>query len=359
MMITATGAGNPGDDAIPGAKAAVADINAAGGVKGRPVELTICDTHANPNQASACAQKALSSSSIVATVGDDDYTGGGPITTVLAGKMAAVAHKQYTPADFAAKAAFATDCGGVGISAGMAEWLAIQGSKNIVALVYGNAGGQNVVSFLSQELSGLFPSTKLTSVSIPLTATDMTSYAAQAISKKPDGVMLAVPESTTVGGIQQLRAQGYTGKIQVASTVLTPGALKQIGNADGVQATGCYSYGSKGYAAYLASMAKNQPGADSGDEAINGWIGVHAFADVMSSSSQPLTREGVLAAFNAETSLTTNGLTPTIDFTKESGIAGFTRAFNPTAVNHEVTNGKLTDVPPTQFLDFLTGKIVS
>src|ERR1700726_369250 len=79
MMITATGPGNPGYDAIPGAQAAVADVNAAGGVRGHPVKLTVCDTHGNQNQAAACAQQALSTSSILATVGDDDYSGGSPI----------------------------------------------------------------------------------------------------------------------------------------------------------------------------------------------------------------------------------------------------------------------------------------
>jgi branched-chain amino acid transport system substrate-binding protein len=359
MMITATGTGNPGYDAIPGAQAAVADVNAAGGVKGRPLKLTVCDTHGDLNQASACAQKALSTSSIVATAGDDDYTGGGPITGVLNGKMAAVGHKPYTSADFTAPSSFPVDCSGVGIVGGEAEWLATQGSKHLVALVYDTAGGQQIIKFLGGELSALFPSTSLTAVTIPATATDMTPYAAQAIAKNPDGVMLALPQGSTVAAIGQLRAQGYAGKIQTASTVMTPSAIKQIGDTKGIQATGCFSYASKGHTDFLASMAKNKPGADTGDEALNGWMAVHEFADVMSPSSQPITRAGVLAAFNAESSLSTDGLTPTINFTKKTPVPGFDRVFAPTAVNHEIVGGKQADVKPTQFLDFLTGKIAS
>jgi branched-chain amino acid transport system substrate-binding protein len=359
MMITATGTGNPGYDAIPGAQAGIADVNAAGGVKGRPLKLTVCDTHGDPNQASACAQKALSTSSVVATAGNDDYTGGGPITGVLNGKMAAVGHKPYTAADFTAPSSFPVDCGGVGIVGGEAEWLATQGSKHLVALVYDSAGGQQIIKFLNGELSALFPKTTLTAVTIPATATDMTPYAAQAISKKPDGVMLALPQGSTVAAIGQLRAQGYTAKIQTASTVMTPSAIKQIGDTTGIQATGCDSYDSKGHADFLASMAKNKPGADTGDEALNGWMAVHAFATVMSASSQPITKAGVLAAFNAESSLSTDGLTPTINFTKETPVPGFGRVFAPTAVNHDIEGGRQTDVKPTQFLDYLTGKILS
>jgi ABC-type branched-subunit amino acid transport system substrate-binding protein len=358
MMITATGPGNPGYDAIPGAQAAVADVNAAGGVRGHPVKLTVCDTHGNQNQAAACAQQALSTSSILATVGDDDYSGGSPIAGVLGDQMAAIAHKQYTPPDYSGKGVFATDCGGIGISAGMAEWLAKDGSKNMAALVFDNQGGQQVVAFLTSELKVLFPGTKLAPVLIPVTATDMTSYAAQAISKKPDGVLLALPENLTVGSIQQLRAQGYTGRIETPSTVLPSSAIKQLTNVSNLGAVGCYSYSSAGYQSFLAGMKAHEPSASGGDEAVNAWIGVHAFASVMSTSSQPLTRAGVLAAFNAQSALSTDGLTPALNFTKDTSITGFARAFAPTTVNHVVKDGKLADVAPVQFLDILNGKIV-
>lgn len=357
-MITATGPGNPGDDAIPGAEAAVDDVNAAGGVRGHPVKLTVCDTHGDENNAAACAQQALSTPSIIATVGDDDYSGGSPIAGVLGDQMASVSLKQYTPPDYSGKGVFATDCGGVGISAGMAEWLAKDGSKNMAALVYDNQGGQSVVTFLDSELKVLFPGTKLTPVLIPVTATDMTSYAAQAISKKPDGVLLALPENLTVASIQQLRAQGYTDPIETPSTVLPPSAIKQLTDVSNLDAVGCYSYSSPGYKSFEASMKAHEPNASGGDEAVNAWIGVHNFANVMSKSSQPLTRAGVLAAFNAESALSTNGLTPTINFTKDTGITGFARAFAPTTVNHDVKDGRLADIEPVQFLNILTGKIV-
>lgn len=358
MIITATGAGEPGDDAIGGAKAAVADVNAAGGVKGHPIKLTVCDDHGNANEASACSQKALSDSSIIATVGDNDYTAGGVITAPLNGKMAAIAHKQFTPPDYSSSSVFPVDCGGIGISAGMAEWLATNGAKNIVALVYNNQGGQSVVQFLTGELKALFPGTKLQSVAVPVTATDMSSYAAQVIAKKPDGVMLALPEPLTVGSIKQLRAQNYTGKVEGPSDVFVSGALSQIGNDANVRAAGCYSYDSDGYAKFLAGMKKYESSATTGDEAVNSWIGVQVFSSVMGATSQPMTRAGVLAAFNAQTALSTDGLTPALNFTKETGITGFARAFAPTAVDHEIQGGKLVDVKPTSFLNTLTGKVV-
>jgi ABC-type branched-subunit amino acid transport system substrate-binding protein len=358
MMITATGAGLPGHNAVPGAKAAVSAVNAAGGIDGSRIDLQICDTHGNPNQALACAQKAVADKSIISTVGNNDYTGGAPITSALNGKLAAVGHKPYTAPDFASKIGFATDCGGIGIAAGETEWLATQGSKTIVALVFDNPGGQAVVKFLEGELKKLFPSSKLFPVPIPQTASDMTSYAAQAISKNPDGVMLALPEPLTVAGIKQLRAQDYQGKIQVPATVMTPSAIRQIGDATAnLQASGCYSYNSPGHKKYLGDMKKYQAAADTGDEGLNAWLGVKSFAKVM--KGKDLTRKGVLDTFNTTSSLTTDGLTPPIDFTKETGVPGFARLFVPTVANHEIKDGKLVDITPTAFLNILTGKVTT
>src|SRR5580704_13309918 len=39
-----------------GAQAAAKAINAAGGIKGHPLQVTICDDNFNPNQAQACAE---------------------------------------------------------------------------------------------------------------------------------------------------------------------------------------------------------------------------------------------------------------------------------------------------------------
>jgi hypothetical protein len=156
-----------------------------------------------------------------------------------------------------------------------------------------------------------------------------------------------------------LRAQGYTGKIEAPSTVLTPNAIEEIGNTTNIQSAGCYSYDSQGYADFQASMARNQPSAQIGDEALAAWVGIKSFAKVMGDGSKELTRQGVLDAFNATTDLTTDGLRPPIDFTKETGVEGFTRAFSPTAVNHEITDGKQVDVKPTTFLNVLTGEVAA
>jgi branched-chain amino acid transport system substrate-binding protein len=354
MMITATGPGLVGDHVIPGAEAAVAAVNAAGGIDGRDIKLEVCDSHGSPNQASACAQKAVTDKSIVATVGNNDYVGGGPVTGVLKGKLAALALKPYTPPDFASKIGFATDCGGIGIQAGMAESLAAQGAKKIVVLFFDTPGGHPGLDFLTAKVEELFPPAKVLHVGVPRTASDMTSYAAQAISQNPDGVVLSLTEPLAVASIKQLRAQGYKGKIQAPATMMTASAIKQIGDPNNIKSSGCYSYDSAGYKSYRADMTKYQPSESTSDEGLNAWLGVKSFVKVM--KGKDLTRQKVLDTYNATSSLDTDGLTGPIDFTKENKENGFARLFSPAVVDHEIKNGEQVDVAPVTYLNIFTGK---
>ena len=65
-----------------GASFAVAEINAAGGINGRPVELVICDDKCDPYEGSMCAQKMVADPEIFAVIGhvcSSCTLAGGPI----------------------------------------------------------------------------------------------------------------------------------------------------------------------------------------------------------------------------------------------------------------------------------------
>jgi ABC-type branched-subunit amino acid transport system substrate-binding protein len=271
--------------------------------------------------------------------------------------MAAVATKPYTPPDYSTPVVFPVEGGGIAISAGMAEWPAKGGSKHIAAMVFANAGGAHVVQFLTKQLSGVFPGTQLTAINVPVTTSDVTSFAAQAAQGKPDAVILALTENLSISAIQQLRAQGYSGTIVGPSTALPADALKQLGAVGNVQVAGSYAYSSPGYQTFLAEVKAYDPSLKPSDESVNSWLGIHLFAKAMSQSSQPLTRAGVLAAFTNLSNYTTDGLTPALDFTKPNSTQGFSRAFNPTSVLHDVKNGTAADTQPVQFLNIFTGQL--
>jgi len=65
-----------------GVRMAIDEINAAGGINGRPVELVICDDKCDPYEGSMCAQKMVANSKIFAVIGhvcSSCTLAGGPI----------------------------------------------------------------------------------------------------------------------------------------------------------------------------------------------------------------------------------------------------------------------------------------
>ncbi|HSJ54414.1 MAG TPA: ABC transporter substrate-binding protein, partial [Anaerolineae bacterium] len=65
-----------------GVRLAIDEINAAGGIDGRPVELEICDDKCDPYEASLCAQKMTANEDVMAVIGhvcSSCTLAGGPI----------------------------------------------------------------------------------------------------------------------------------------------------------------------------------------------------------------------------------------------------------------------------------------
>lgn len=355
-IATAQGPVAEGTFARPGAEAAVQAVNAAGGVRGRPLDLTFCDDQAQLSVAAACATKAAADSSVIATVSDNSQNGTAIDPVLNNAHLAAIASIPYTAADFTTPAVFTSEGGGLAIVAGESEFMARMGKTKLAMMVLDTSGGAAAVQFVNAELAALYKK-KLTSVLVPATTTDISSSAAAAIRQRPDSVALALPETLEISAIEQLRAQGYAGAIVGPVEALPPAVLKNIPNPGPLYLSGAYAYSSPAYQTFLAEMKKYEPNAQVNDYALSAWVGVHEFADVMSKSTHPLTRAGVLAAFNSASDYSTHGLTPTLDFTKPNPAKGFDRLINMTQVLHQVTSSGTVDVTPVRFLDTLTGQI--
>lgn len=362
MIISGTGPTEPGSTTYPGAVAAVDAINADGGIRHHPIKIIQCDDHGVPADAAACATSAAKNKKILGTIGNNDYSDDASIIPVLvkAGKPQ-IALEPYLAADYSTAGVFTVDGGGLAIGIGEDEWMAQLGLNNITALVFDNAGGQGIVGAASGMMAAPFPKAKLSSIYVPVTTSDMSTFAEQIVneSPQPNAVVLALTESLSVGVIQDLRTDGYTGAISAAFTSLPNAAITPIKGSVGTNlyTSGVYAIDSPGYTPFAAAMKKYQPSAQLSDESVLPWIGAWMVRNVMDASKEPMTSAGIMAALNKVTNYSTGGLTPNLDFAKPTGIPGFGRAFNFTSVLHLVnSNGVSQDVKPVEFLDPMTGK---
>lgn len=343
--------------ARPGIQAAVMAINAAGGIRGHQVDLVLCDDQSQLATAAQCANQAASDSSIIATVSDNTQMTPAIDPVLEKAKIASIGGIPYTPSDFTSPILFPTEGGGLAITAGMNEFPARMGDKKIVLMVFDTSGGAAATAFVNGELKSLY-NQNVDAVLVPASTLDITSSVAAAIAKHPDAVALALPQSLSVAAINELRAQGYGGMIIGPAEALPPAVLEHVNNPGKLYVSGSYSYSSPGYRTFRSEMAKYQPSAQVNDYALSAWLPMHMFADVMSNSTQPLTRDGVLAAFDSLSDYSTQGLTPPLSYTKKNPAKGFDRLINMTQVLHEVTGSGVKDVTPVEFVDTLTGEAV-
>ncbi|MGH9047706.1 MAG: ABC transporter substrate-binding protein, partial [Acidimicrobiales bacterium] len=100
--LTAPSVGFNFSEAAGGAKAAVDEVNAAGGIKGHKLVLNICNGNGDPNTENACG-RSVEASSAVATVGDATFIN--PMAPLLTG-MAEVMDNPAQPSELTAKNSF-------------------------------------------------------------------------------------------------------------------------------------------------------------------------------------------------------------------------------------------------------------
>src|ERR1700722_16850535 len=101
-----------------GAQAAVAAINAAGGVKGHPLELDTCDDQLNANAAAACASGFVNNPSVIATAGNESSYGAETNPVLASAKIAGIGTNLLGTGDYAAPNVFAFSSGGLEFLAG-------------------------------------------------------------------------------------------------------------------------------------------------------------------------------------------------------------------------------------------------
>lgn len=296
-------------EGIAAAQAAAMAINKAGGINGHPLDLAVCNTSFNPNGAVACARQATTGDS-VAVVGGWYIPGDAlavPIET--AAKIANIGMTAVTTGDANAPYWFPID-GGVftGFPAiGTMLKKYDPTVKNVVVAEDADPSSAGAAALLDQGLT--FAHLKLAgTVTIPDTATDLSSYAAKIQSLHPDAIALA---GAPAQGVALLKVMGQLG---MDVPVVGPA---QDTPASGVAAAGVigskalwFSYtlpqsdtSNPGVALFLSQLAAagsagvaNTSTSMITAASFQSWLAVHLFANVAKTIRGPVTRASFLAA---------------------------------------------------------------
>jgi ABC-type branched-subunit amino acid transport system substrate-binding protein len=321
-------------------EAAIKAINSAGGVNGHPLTLTVCDTNRDPNGAATCARQAASDKSVVAVVGRVSEYGGSIAPVLDAAGLPDIGVSQDLPADMTESVAFpVSPSATVAIAAQATECVDVLHATTIGLAIADVPAAHAAVPFLQATATAAHASLASPTF-VPLTATDLSSVV-ESTAKNAKCVVVPLFPNQVQAYLTSERQLGLNTPI-VINGVTPESALASLGSASAnAYAVLDFDTNSPGYKSFVAQMNQSAPSAQKDEYSLNMWLSVQVFNEVAKTVSGTVTRSSLLAALNSDSSVDTQGLTPTLDFSQPSTLlkGSAPHAFDPAVVYGRFVNG--------------------
>lgn len=329
-------------------EAAIAEINAAGGVNGHKLKLVFCDTQNNPNGELSCMRQLVQDkvSAIITPGLIADQSGRGYLVAAAA-KIPVLGGQGLTPVEFTTPGNFPIGSGIPGWAYGQVADLLQHGAKKIAFFGTTDPGSQYIIKLSQAALESANVAAVRTVVVDPSTDPTFASGAAKVMADGVDGIVFDSSPLDAPRAVAALRAAGYNGLISSITAIFATATLKALGSqANGLLLTSQLALTSDtanaGVSQFLADMKKYQPSAQVNETSETSWAGVKLFAAVMKHASD-LSSTAVWDAFS--------NLSAPVDIQvagpyQVNGatvyLKGYPRMYNPTVQNGVVKNQILT-----------------
>jgi ABC-type branched-subunit amino acid transport system substrate-binding protein len=347
-------------EALVGAQAAAAEINAAGGINGYKVKIVGCNTQGLPNGPVTCAQQAVADHVVaVVGVGIGDATGTSMATLQAAG-IPDIGNLPFGPE---ATSPDSYPLSG-GTSALLAGEAAVEAAKGVSAesLVINAGPAVAQIPVLLKPIFQHFPGFSLPLIPIPATAIDLSSVVAQA-EQSP---VIGLNPGNTNSLAAFMTAYKQSGAVRpIVSNAYSygPNAIAQVGTSlsngiidisDSLPPTDTKNPGVAAYDAWMGKTNKHAQVDLSSAWAYSSIFMVNAMAQQLKAHDGPITSSQLVSALNS-TKNAVVPLFPPMQFTTPSAdtSAHFTRVFNNDVVVTKIVKGKLV-ATTGQFVDAYT-----
>jgi len=302
-------------DVKAGAQAAVAAINKAGGINGRKIEWSFCDTRADANRAQVCAREAVKER-VAAVVGRHDLFAPQSTPILEKGNIPDIGiYSAGSPTDFSSKVSFPLHAGNYGSTAAMPYALKQAGAKKVVFL------GLDVPVALAQleTAEAVAKSAGLQSqgiIKVPATATDYGPFVQRAKDSGADGVAVLTGAAGSQAFVKAVKAVGLRAHtVGQISSFGAPEAAAVGEAADGFIVTSPYPDPAdtskpaiKRYNAELDAAGIGEDPVLRRTAGLSAWAAVHAAADVATTIDGDVTSESMMKALSSAQDVDAAGL---------------------------------------------------
>ncbi len=308
-----------------GAQIAIDEINAAGGVNGRPLELITCNDENDPNVAAQCGQQAVDEG-VVALVGGLSLF---DLNVLPALQQAGIPWVGLTSSDsFDQEGVYLFGGDGASAFTGIGNALGLEGCENVAVLLSASAAPENGSQIEAGVVAG--GATVVTTLNAPATGADWAPTVEAARSAGADCIAAGTGPPETGPLIAAIGA-GEPLQLAVADGGLPDVVLAQVGAAaDGVIAVSGYlpASSTEGIVQELgAKLAEDFPGVSFDQFAKSGHASVRIVAEAMQGLDE-ITPASVTEGLSGITDFDT-GLGPVVDLSTPLAVPGYERIFGP------------------------------
>jgi ABC-type branched-subunit amino acid transport system substrate-binding protein len=269
---------------------------------GQPVELIVCDEAGDPNESQACGRQMVSEE-VIAVVGSASGFGDQYMPLIEAAGIPSIGNVATSQAENTSAMSFPSVSSPV-ILLGHATVAASAGASK-VSIVHVDLPA---VTFIADLVKGQVESLGMEygeTVPVPVGATDLAPFVAQALTDDVDGVIVVLGDNNE----QFLRALDQQGAdldeltVVIGSGVITQDFLDEVGDtADGLYVVGAGWPGTddanEGIAQYQAELEAIGADVSTTDFGLNTWSMMHTVADVLE-GSPTMDTEALLSALES------------------------------------------------------------
>jgi branched-chain amino acid transport system substrate-binding protein len=346
------GSGLPFPEIGDAAQGAVKAINAAGGIKGRQISLTVCDTKYNEDTAAACGRRAVDE-------GFDAVVGGMSLQTsqipvLEQGGVALIGSYSVAPPDFKSTTAFPLISGAYNTYGCAAELVDVAKAKNIAIISLSTPQTESPAFKAGLAKVLTMRGAKLGSYNTYTPAPDLSPVVSKGLTSSIDGVFISGGTADTDKLTQIIRQ--LQPNVAIARTSVSPSSLNTLGSlADNLYVCDSYKPASftsdphvKQAVDEIKAVDKN---ATLDSYAMNTWAAMQVFKQLVTPLPN-VDRASILAAAKSATSVDTL-IGAKLNFTRPQHAAelglpyvyGFQWSYNQVknGTIMSLNDGKLTD----------------
>jgi branched-chain amino acid transport system substrate-binding protein len=290
-------------------KAAVATVNASGGINGHPLQLVLCDDMGNPNLNAACGRTAISDG-VVAVVGSLSLDDQNILPILAAANIADIGMVAVAPQDSTSANAFPVDTTPAADTGIGADLSAKAGCKTAADITFNISATLPYVNYVEAGFAEYGGNPKMRIVAVAPTTTDFTAAMATATAGGNRCVALGMGGAATT---EALIAAQKLGGLTVATdaAALSLPAVAALNLPSGMlYLTSVFKLpgtGTSAADAFVTATKAIDPSVNANTDAENSYDGVLTFAQI-AKGLPSVTALSVLNAMKASTGVNT-GLT--------------------------------------------------